>query len=291
MQNEYDSEQKPMLTQVCKRCGETKPLADFRYKLTRAQMKAQGYVGKVLVTGEGKVCKVCRPPKKPRSRLTRKELITRASSGDIHPFVAQSLIAKKKADANALRKRARIERWHEVWVQEWERILTPLRDHLRKTGQVKRLALKTGRKAKAKFLETYTSALRKELAHWTLNYKTQRRPPTYARWEEYIPVDVQVLIKQAWEEMPLDERVRMNTVPVMVKYRYDPQGNAYKRSHLDNLKGRLKEVSNASNALADVPRLAPIPRGAEPRVLPQNRLQPHKEREVNTRPIGDWSDM
>ena len=83
------------LIRTCKSCGETKPLAEFRYKLTRAQMKAQGYAGNVLVTAEGRLCKYCRPRKKPRSKLTRKELVTKASSGDLHPFVAQSIIAKR----------------------------------------------------------------------------------------------------------------------------------------------------------------------------------------------------
>jgi len=291
MQNEYDSAQKPVLIQVCKRCKATKPLAEFRYQLTRAQMKAQGYAGNVLVTAEGKVCKECRPKRKPLTRMTIAELKAKSMTGDVHPMIAQARIKQKREDANALRKRARIERWHEVWAEQWEGVLQPLRDHLRKTGQVKLLAIKTGRKSKAKFLEIYTQALRKELASLTLHYKTQRRPPTYARWEEYIPPEVQMDLKRAWEEMPLDERVRMNTVPLMVKYRYDPQANIYKKAHLDSLASRRKALSKADNALADVPRLAPIPRGAEPRLVPENRLQPEKEKEVDTQSVGDWSDM
>jgi hypothetical protein len=223
--------------------------------------------------------------------MTNAELKAKAMTGDIHPMIADARIKRNKEDANALRKRARIERWHEVWAEQWEGVLQPLRDHLRKTGQVKLLAIKTGRKSKAKFLEIYTKALRKELAHWTLHYKTKRCPPIYSRWEEYIPHEVQMDLKHAWEEMPLDERVRMNTVPVMVKYRYDPQAHTYKKAHLDSLDSRRKALSKADNALADVPRLAPIPRGAEPRLAPENRLQPHKEREKPNQSIGDWSDM
>ena len=228
MQNEYDSEQKPMLTQVCKRCGETKPLADFRYKLTRAQMKAQGYVGKVLVTGEGKVCKVCRPPKKPRSRLTRKELITRASSGDIHPFIAQSIITERKNSRRAKQKAGRKEGWVRLWKEQHKKVMAGLLVEIhRVTGQA-RYALTARQLNRHKFFTTYLGELKRLHARVWLRFREHPSEPKYNCWQEYADIDMQALVRAEWEALPLTDKVSVR-VPALIKHRFDPVVNAYTR--------------------------------------------------------------
>lgn len=268
MENVNDSEQKPNLIRTCPKCKQTKPLALFRYRLTRAQAKQQGFAGKHLVMAEGKVCKECRPKRKPMHKMTNKELMNKAASGDIHPLVAKMRIEQNKREANLLRKAGRVNRWEEIWAKEWEDVLTPMKTHLRKTNQVKRLAKLYGRKSKHAFLEIYTAALRKELARLTLHYKTQLCRAPYTRWEEYVPEDVQEKLNEAWLAMPFEERLRMRGKPDMVNYKYDPEAN------------RRKQVKNtdalaARKALLGKP--AKIPRGAPtpplPPVLKPNKLE------------------
>jgi hypothetical protein len=269
MENEYDSDIKPVLERTCPKCNETKPLALFRYKLTRAQMKSQGYAGNVLVTAEGKVCTACRPKRKPISELSNKELMNKAASKDIHPLIAKLRIEKNKREANELRKAGRTQRWHELWAAEWNSILGELRLHLRKISQNKSLANKLGRKAKPEFLGFYAKELKRELFRLTLLYKTTRCRPTYSRWEEYIPEETQRRIREAWEKMPLAERSAMRTAPTMVTYRYDPEAHAWRSPvRRGSLTARRQSVvANAGKpreqrVLPDPFKTNPVPTGA-----------------------------
>ncbi len=249
---------------VCKKCKATKPLAAFRYTLTRAQAKQQGFVGKHLVTAEGKVCKECRPKRKPLSKMTNKELTQKASTGDVHPLVAKMRIEQNKRDANLLRKAGRVNRWEQIWAQEWEDVLAPMKTHLRKLNQVKRLAKLYGRKSKHIFLDFYTAALRKEMARLTLHYKTQLCRAPYTRWEEYVPEDVRDKIDDAWLAMPFEERLRMRGKPDMVNYKYDPD---------KYLRKQVKNTDALASRKALLGKPAKIPRETP---APVPKLTPHK---------------
>jgi len=263
MQNEYDSAQNLVLTKACTKCKTTKPLAAFRYKLTRAQAKQQGYAGNVLVTAEGKVCVECRPKRKPLSRLTNKELMQKAATGDVHPVVAKARIAQHKRDANLLRKRARVERWHEVWSDAWAPLWGGMQDDIKSASAKASYARKRKNRLRTAFYETYAETLRKELNR--LKYEFRQHPcrPKYSRWEEYVPEDIQYNLKQLWEAMPLVERMGGNgtaKMPRMVGYRYDPEANLYKHSKPnDEVNERIKWLSKNNAALPTAPTLISAP--------------------------------
>ena len=220
MQNEYDSQQKTTLTRVCKKCNETKPLKEFRYKLTRAQAKQQGYAGNVLVTAEGKVCKVCRPKRKPLGRLNIKELMQKASTGDVHPFVAKSRIENMKKTSNALRKRGRIEGWHRLWGTWMESILEPLNEDIKRTQHQLRHSQKTGKHERAEFLATYLGELKRLKNTMQYNQRTHPRAPEFCCWQEYFPMEKTRELREAWANIPEDQRTTLHTLPTMVKYIY-----------------------------------------------------------------------
>ena len=224
MENETYS----VLIRTCKRCKETLPLAEFRYKLTRAQMKAQGFAGNVLVTAEGKVCKYCRPQKKPRSKLTRKELITKASSGDIHPMIAQSIIAERKKSRPEKQKAGRTAGWHKYWKAEHKRVLSglPIEIH-RVTGQA-RHALASRHMDRHKFFLTYLGELKRLRARVLLEFRAHPAEPKFNCWQEYADMEMQTLVRQAWEAIPLADRVAVK-VPALIRHRFDPLVNAYTR--------------------------------------------------------------
>lgn len=232
MQNEYDSEQIAPLMRVCKKCNECKPLALFRYKLTRAQAKQQGYAGNVLVTAEGKVCKDCRPKRKPLNRLTTKELITKASTGDVHPFIAKSRIAKIKSDALALKARGSAERWQKLWAGWLKDILAPLTEEIARTQHAMRYSTKIGKTKRAAFYKAYLIELQRLKAH--LMYEQRRNPcePKLCRWEEYFDETLAAQLREDFAALPMQDRLNLRTLPVMVKYRYiGAPDNKFKRPH------------------------------------------------------------
>ena len=226
------------LIRTCKRCNETLPLAEFRYKLTRAQMKAQGYAGNVLVTAEGKVCKYCRPRKKPLSKLTRKELVTKASSGDIHPFVAQSIITSRKVARVAKQKAGRTEGWHKLWWAEHKRVLVGLpKEITRVTGQA-RHALASRHMDRHKFFLVYLGELKRIKARIFLAFRDKPAEPKFNCWQEYADMEMQTLVRQAWEAIPLADRVPIK-MPALIRHRFDPLVNAYVRPHRTNPAERI----------------------------------------------------
>ena len=228
------------LIRTCKSCGETKPLAEFRYKLTRAQMKAQGYAGNVLVTAEGKLCKYCRPRKKPRSKLTRKELVTKASSGDLHPFVAQSIIAKRKVARVSKQKAGRYDGWVRLWRNEHHRILVGLPKEITRVNNAVRYALASRHMDRHKFFLVYLGELKRLKARVWLDFRTHPAEPKFNCWQEYADMDMQTLVRQAWEAIPLADRVPIK-MPALIRHRFDPLVNAYVRPHRANPAERIAQ--------------------------------------------------
>ena len=243
MQNEYDSEHIIPIMRVCTKCKTTKPLALFKYKLTRAQAKQQGYAGNVLVTAEGKVCKDCRPKRKPVNRMTTKELVTKASSGDVHPFVAKLRIAKIKSDARAMQKRGRTEGWHKLWSGWMKEIIAPLTEDIARTQQAIRYSERIGKHARAEFYKTYLDHLEKLKAHMLFDSRTNPKEPKLCRWEEYFDESTAAQLREDFAALPMQDRQNLRTLPTMVKYRYiGAPDNKFQRPRRASPAERLNEV-------------------------------------------------
>jgi len=220
MQNEYDSEQITPIMRVCKKCNECKPLAQFKYKLTRAQAKQQGYAGTHLVTAEGKVCKDCRPKRKSINRLTPKELIQKASTGDVHPFVAKSRIEIIKRNARALQKRGRKEGWQKVWMGYMKDIIKPLTEDIARTQHQRNHALRTDNTHLATFMDSYLTHLLKLKSHLMHNQRVNPCEPKLCRWEEYFDEVTAAQLREDFAALPAHSKEKLRTLPTMVKYRY-----------------------------------------------------------------------
>ena len=258
---ENDNQSK--LNKTCTKCKATKPLAAFRYKLTRAQAKQQGYAGNVLVTAEGKVCVECRPKRKPLSKLTNKELEAKAATGDVPLAIAKARIAQHKKDANLLRKRARVERWHEVWADAWAPLWADMQADIEGANGKASYYRKRKSPEKVKFYEAYVAALRKEMTRLKYDFRQKPHRPKYTKWEEYVPEDIQHSLKQLWESMPLADRIGGNgtaKMPRMVGYRYNPEANLYIHSKPnDELNVRIKWLAKNIHALPTSPTFIDTP--------------------------------
>ena len=65
MEKVNDSEQKHNLIRTCPKCKQTKPLALFRYQLTRAQAKQQGFAGNTSSWQRARCAKSAAPSANP----------------------------------------------------------------------------------------------------------------------------------------------------------------------------------------------------------------------------------
>ena len=93
-----------MQFKTCAKCGESHPLKQFTYLATYAQSKAWGRAGNVRMEIISKLCRNCRPKRKPVSRLTKKEMHNKVQSGDMNAFIAKQEVAKEAAEARRLKE-------------------------------------------------------------------------------------------------------------------------------------------------------------------------------------------
>lgn len=287
MQNEYESENNFVLERTCPNCKQTKPLKAFRYKLTRKQAQQQGYAGNVLVTAEGKVCKECRPKRKPLGKLTNKELMNKAASGDVPAAVAKTRIAQNKKDANLLRKRARAERWVELWADEWQPLWDGLQRDIANANGRASYSRKRKQTDRVEFFVAYAKELAKVLAATKHAFRQKPRRPEYTHWQEYVPEHVSAALRAQWGALPLEVRMNYKSIPTMVSYRYAPEERKYTKSPANEaLKARIAWLAKNNQHLpfinqpTEIPReffLRPHKTEERPYPKPSERLMPHKD--------------
>lgn len=112
---------------TCAKCNKTLPLSAFKRLLTLAETKARGKDGNRRMVVESKNCRACQPKRKPPRKLTRKELVSRATSGDLHPTRAKLILAKRAADLNAKKSHGRRQAWDDLRAKLWTTlVLAPL---------------------------------------------------------------------------------------------------------------------------------------------------------------------
>ena len=97
---------------TCNKCGETKPRAEFKRRLTAEQYSKA--LNRRVETGTSVIsslCKPCQPKRKPRAKLTLKELRNKITNKRINPYLGELLIEEKRKAINATRKRNMKIRW------------------------------------------------------------------------------------------------------------------------------------------------------------------------------------
>ena len=115
-----------MQIKTCAKCGESRPLKEFTYLATYAQSKAWGRAGNVRMEITSKLCKACRPKRKPTSKLTKKDLHNKVQTGDLNAYLAQNLLIVRQRDAHNKQGIASRKRWLKSWKERLREALEPI---------------------------------------------------------------------------------------------------------------------------------------------------------------------
>jgi len=112
---------------TCAKCGETKPRNEFQRRMTAEEYsKALNRRVETGTTIISSLCKQCQPKRKPRSKLTLKELRNKITNKRINPYLGEQLIAEKRQAINATRKRNMKIRWQKEKGKEREALKATL---------------------------------------------------------------------------------------------------------------------------------------------------------------------
>lgn len=117
-------------TKQCPKCGETKPNAQFKRRLSLAQSRAVLRNPNITTNymADSKLCKACQPKRKPPRLLSIKEIRTRVSNGDMHSITGELKIQQMREDLPKIRSRTMKERWQKVR----DKPIKELKDNLQK---------------------------------------------------------------------------------------------------------------------------------------------------------------
>jgi len=214
-----------MQNKVCTKCGESHDISQFKYRATYAQSKSWGRAGNVRMEIISKLCRNCRPKRKPVSRLTRKEMHNKVQTGDMNAFIAKHEVAKRKRDAKNKQAISSRKRWEKQWKAELRDILKPIRKEIISARKVWEYAKEKGYVDKANFYHAYHGLLHHEKTHAEYNHMTNPRRPPSARWADYIHPNVFSQIKEMWAGLPPIYKYS-GKLPMLIKYRPEESKNA-----------------------------------------------------------------
>ena len=206
-----------MQIKTCAKCGESHPLNQFTYLATYAQSKAWGRAGNVRMEITSKLCKACRPKRKPTSKLTKKDLHNKVQTGDLNAYLAQNLLIIKQRTAHNKQGMASRKRWLKAWKERLKEALEPITKEIISARNTWLYARDKGYVDKAEFYFRYHAILKHEKAHIELSHATNPRRPQSARWADYLGDNVFTIVREMWAALP--PVFKTGKIPLLIKHR------------------------------------------------------------------------
>lgn len=143
------------VTKICKKCGRTSPIKDFKKRISVAQARAYYHRDNITKpqTIISSICKACRPKAKPPSKFTLKDIQNKKYTGEMNATLADILTKQKRESIRARRSAVMAKYWRdkaEKKYQAYEQHLQNQVDKYRNRYQ----AYKTYLKSKASQTKT-----------------------------------------------------------------------------------------------------------------------------------------
>ena len=202
----------------CASCGVLSPLAEFKRLLTRAQSKARGYVGTHRVEIDSKLCKHCQPKPKPLEKLTKKELLNKVASGDVHVFLADSIIKARASSVNERRSAKTSARWAEKQKKEWQKLVHNIGNEITMVRQQLKYAYMIRDKVRQDYAKTYLDTMNHLRARLRFAALKPHSAPESVYWVDHLHQEEINKVREVWELLPLDARARMK-MPLALTHR------------------------------------------------------------------------
>ena len=203
----------------CAKCGTEKPLAQFKRRLSRAQMQARGMKGAVLMTISSKNCKDCQPKRKPPRKQTPKQLHNMVVSGDIKEARMVEILAERQRMALLIQSRARYEAWVDQWRKQLKEVLSPMTYEIHKVRAQIRYAEDVNNDEYLKLLEKYLSVLTREKGRILLAYEAD--PHKYKRikkdWWDLVSEFGLESLRDRWMSIRKEDKARMKVPELLAR--------------------------------------------------------------------------
>jgi hypothetical protein len=168
-----------------------------------------------------KLCKACRPKRKPTSKLTKKDLHNKVQTGDLNAYLADNLLIIRQRTAHNKQGIASRKRWLKAWKAELAEALKPITKEIVSARNAHLYAKEKGYVDKAEFYFRYHAILKHEKNHIEYNFMTNPRRPASARWADYLGDSVFTIVREMWAALP--PVYKHSRIPLLIKHRPDGQ--------------------------------------------------------------------
>lgn len=168
---------------------------------------------------ESKLCADCRPKRKPKTKLSAKEIHNKVQTGDMNALMATHLREKQAQDERNAQAMAARKRWLKVWKAELKEALAPIAKEIVSARNTWKYARAKGYGGKDKFYFEYMGLLKHEKAHIELSHATNPRRPPSSRWADYIEPEVFTRVRDMWAALP--PVYKHSRTPLLIKHRPD----------------------------------------------------------------------
>ena len=169
-----------------------------------------------------KLCKDCRPKRKPPMKLSAKEIHNRVQTGDMNEGMANYLRAKQEQNERNAQGVAARKRWLKVWKAELKTALTPIAREIISARNTWTYARDKGYVDKATFYHEYMGMLKRAKEYAEYSHALHPRRPASAEWDDYIEPEVFTKIRDMWASLP--PVYKHSRTPLLIKYRPPQRG-------------------------------------------------------------------
>jgi hypothetical protein len=171
------------------------------------------------MTLESKHCKDCRPKRKPKTKLSAKEIHNKVQSGDMNALMAKHLREKQAQDEHNKQAMAARKRWLKAWKGLLKEAIEPITREIISARNVWQYARDKGYVDKANFYHEYMGLLMHEKTHAEMSFMLSPCRPISTRWADYISPAVFNRTREMWAGLP--PIYKAGKIPLLITYRPD----------------------------------------------------------------------
>ena len=174
------------------------------------------------MTLESKHCKDCRPKRKPKTKLSAKEIHNRVQSGDMNALMAKHLRIQQRQSEHNKQSLSSRKRWLRVWRAELKEALKPITKEIVSARKIWEYARDKGYVDKAVFYHEYMGLLKRAKEYAEYSHTLHPRRPASAEWDDYIEPEVFTRVREMWAGLP--PIYKAGKIPLLITYRPPQRG-------------------------------------------------------------------
>jgi hypothetical protein len=152
-------------------------------------------------------------------KLTKKELLNKVASGDVHPMLAEGIIRERDATVNDRRSAKTSARWAEKQKKEWQNLVLHIGREITMVRQQQKYAQNIKDFVRKEYATTYLDVMNRLRARLRFAALKPHSAPHSVYWMEHLHQEEINQVRDVWEKLSVETRARMR-IPLALTHRH-----------------------------------------------------------------------